>query len=653
MAKLKTGGFEVVALTGSWHGITAGAASSTYNGGRSGYGPPSVGTMAIPGPNSYRCPIKHCRDKCDMTCLDVGFGLYDSQTVGAPAAVMVEPIQSSAGIIVPPEGYFVKLKALCDERGLLVIFDEAQTGLGRLGSHFAFEQLGIVPDILTLSKTLGNGVPMAATVTSDAIEEECFDRKFLFYTSHLSDPLPAAVGLAVLRVLREENLAARAAEMGKYFIDGLRALQQRYECIGDVRGRGLLIGLEIVKDRESRQPDRPLAHKVQRLCLEMGLVLHAVRADAQSSVRLAPPLTVSTEELDQGIDIMDRAFRRALDLVTGSGQEREARHLLGRQLGKVEVAGGVAGHAVRAVECAAAAADEVAVEVEHADAGDLVSDIDHTALVAINRHGVVEIAPFRKIAPVAIEDLDAVVFPVGDQDPVTRIDPHGVRSAELPGTRAWAAPAPLERAVRPEAVDDRVAVAVRDIDIAVRSDGGARRMIERRLEARFVPRAQREPPRASRIADQHLMSVAVDNENPAIGGRGEAVNVGDLVPAPGPKERAVRVEHEDWGIAALADLQVAVAIDRKVADEAERLALRQPRPAAMHAIAAIAEGNDQGFSAHASLLSPRKSRRSCLRIRDAVCPNRRGLKGAAVADMVLATAVDPSKSFDFALLRGA
>ncbi|MCC2662287.1 MAG: aspartate aminotransferase family protein [Geminicoccaceae bacterium] len=313
MAKLKAGGFEVVALTGSWHGITAGAASSTYNGGRSGYGPPSVGTMAMPGPNSYRCPIKHCRDKCDMTCLDVGFGLYDSQSVGSPAAVIVEPIQSSAGIIVPPEGYFVKLKALCDERGLLVIFDEAQTGLGRLGSNFAFEQLGVVPDILTLSKTLGNGVPMAATVTSDQIEEECFDKKFLFYTSHLSDPLPAAVGLAVLRVLREENLAARAAEMGRYFMDGLRALQQRYECIGDVRGRGLLIGLEIVKDRESRQPDRPLAHKVQRLCLEMGLVLHAVRADSQSSVRLAPPLTVSKAELDESIDIMDRAFRRALD----------------------------------------------------------------------------------------------------------------------------------------------------------------------------------------------------------------------------------------------------------------------------------------------------------------------------------------------------
>jgi 2,2-dialkylglycine decarboxylase (pyruvate) len=313
MAKLKTGGFEVVALTGSWHGMTAAASSSTYNGGRAGYGPATAGSMAIPGPNCYRCPIRHCRDTCDMTCLEVGFGLYDSQSVGAPAAVIAEPIQSSAGVIVPPDGYFVRLKAMCEERGLLLVIDEAQTGLGRLGSNFAFEQLGIVPDILTLSKTLGNGVPMAATVTSDEVEEECFEKGFLFYTSHVSDPLPAAVALAVLRVLREENLAERAAEMGRYFMDGLRALQQRYECIGDVRGRGLLIGLEVVKDRETRQPDRPLAHKVQRLCLEMGLVLHAVRADSQSSVRLAPPLTVSKAELDKGIEIMDLAFRRALD----------------------------------------------------------------------------------------------------------------------------------------------------------------------------------------------------------------------------------------------------------------------------------------------------------------------------------------------------
>ena len=178
--------------------------------------------MAIPGPNSYRCPIKHCRDKCDMTCLDVGFGLYDSQTVGAPAAVMVEPIQSSAGIIVPPEGYFVKLKALCDERGLLVIFDEAQTGLGRLGSHFAFEQLGIVPDILTLSKTLGNGVPMAATVTSDEIEEECFDRSTscsTHRTFRIRSRPPSGSRCCACCAKRTSPRAPR--RWAKYFIDGL------------------------------------------------------------------------------------------------------------------------------------------------------------------------------------------------------------------------------------------------------------------------------------------------------------------------------------------------------------------------------------------------------------------------------------------------
>jgi 2,2-dialkylglycine decarboxylase (pyruvate) len=267
--------------------------------------------MALPGPNCYRCPIRHCRDRCDMTCLEAGFALYGSQSAGAPAAVIVEPIQSSAGIIVPPEGYFERLRRLCDERGLLLILDEAQTGLGRLGGNFAFEQFEITPDILTLSETLGNGVPIAATI-SDETEETCFQRKFLFYTSHLSDPMPAQVGLAVLRVLRTERLAERARTMGAYFMEGLRALQQRYECIGDIRGRGLLIGLEIVKDRESRTPDRPLTAKVQQRCLELGLVLHAVRSDWQSAVRIAPPLTVTRDELDSGLSIMDQAFAESL-----------------------------------------------------------------------------------------------------------------------------------------------------------------------------------------------------------------------------------------------------------------------------------------------------------------------------------------------------
>jgi 2,2-dialkylglycine decarboxylase (pyruvate) len=313
MAKLKSGGYEVLGLTSSWHGQTAGAGSSTFNGGRRGYGPMLPGTGAIPAPNCYRCPVGKCRETCDIECLTIGFQLYDSQSVGAPAAVIAEPIQSSAGVVVPPDGYFKRLKAECEARGMLLILDEAQTGLGRVGSNFAFEQAGVVPDILSLSKTLGNGVPLSATVTSDEIEADCYEHDFLFYTSHLSDPMPAAVGVAVVRVLQEERLAERARELGDHFMAGLNDLKQRYECVGDVRGRGLLIGLEVVKDRESREPNRDLAAKFQRRCLELGLVLHAVRADFQSTLRMAPPLTASKEEIDSGIAILDEAFRDSLD----------------------------------------------------------------------------------------------------------------------------------------------------------------------------------------------------------------------------------------------------------------------------------------------------------------------------------------------------
>jgi 2,2-dialkylglycine decarboxylase (pyruvate) len=309
IAKLKTGGFEIIGLTSSWHGMTVGASSSTYLTARKGGGPMLPGTMAIPAPNCYRCPIRHCQDQCDLTCLDVGFELVDSQSVGAYAAVITEPVLSAGGVIVPPDGYFQRLQALCRDRNMLLILDEAQTAFGRLGSLFAFEQLGIVPDILTLSKTLGGGLPLAATATSPEIEAECYAKGFMFYTSHISDPLPAEVGLAVLRVLTSENLAQRAIDMGNYLKAGLIQLQQRYEVIGDVRGRGLLLGVELVKDRDSRSPHPELGASITHRCLELGLSMNITNLPGMGSVwRIAPPLTVTTDELDQGLMILDQAL---------------------------------------------------------------------------------------------------------------------------------------------------------------------------------------------------------------------------------------------------------------------------------------------------------------------------------------------------------
>jgi 2,2-dialkylglycine decarboxylase (pyruvate) len=269
--------------------------------------------MAIPAPNCYRCPIRHCIDRCDLACLEAGFELVDNQSVGSLAAVIAEPIISAGGVIVPPGGYFPRLKELCEARGMLLILDEAQTGLGRIGVPFAFEQDGAVPDILTLSKTLGGGLPLAATVTGAEIEESCHRKGFLHITSHESDPLPAAVGLAVLEVIARERLVERASQMGDYLKRGLDELMQRYECIGDIRGRGLLWGVEIVKDRATREPDAAFGAAVTRRCLELGLSMNIVTFPGLASVwRIAPPLIVNTDEIDKALTILDQALNETV-----------------------------------------------------------------------------------------------------------------------------------------------------------------------------------------------------------------------------------------------------------------------------------------------------------------------------------------------------
>src|SRR3954471_4050770 len=229
MAKLSTGRFEVASLTRSWHGLTGGAAALTLAAGRRGYGPTLPGSFALPAPYAYRCPVRSCDGHCDCTCLEAGFELFDQASVGSPAALVAEPVLSAGGVIVPPPGYFARLLELCQEREMLVVLDECQTGLGRLGTMYGFEAFGVVPDFLVLSKTLGGGVPIGAVVTSEAIEAECHARGFMHITSHVSDPLPAAAALAVLEVVAEEDLAGRAARQGERLLGHLRELQARHE----------------------------------------------------------------------------------------------------------------------------------------------------------------------------------------------------------------------------------------------------------------------------------------------------------------------------------------------------------------------------------------------------------------------------------------
>ena len=318
MAKLATGGHEMLSLGTAWHGMTSGAHASTFGSkARRGYGPMQPGTHQIPPPNPYRCPIRHCRDACDLACLEVGFRMADEQSVGEPAGVIVEPVLAAGGVLVPPDGYLARLVELARERGLLTIFDEAQTGLGRVGSFFYFEQAGVVPDILTVSKTLGGGVALAATVTGAALEETLHERGFFFYTSHLSDPLPARVGLTILRLLFEERLIERAKAMGEHLMAGLLSLQQRHETVGQVRGVGLITGIELVRDRESRTPWPALGEHVLKRAFEKGLHLtpsgSARGPDGGTVIKLAPPLTVTADEIDSALSILDDCLTEGVE----------------------------------------------------------------------------------------------------------------------------------------------------------------------------------------------------------------------------------------------------------------------------------------------------------------------------------------------------
>lgn len=304
LAKTVTGKWEIVAFSKSYHGVTAGAAAATFKIGRGGVGPLPAGYYAIPAPNAYRPRFVGVDWRQE---LDDAFTQVDQQCTGNLAAFIAEPILSSGGVIELPPGYLAALKAHCEARGMLLILDEAQTGLGRTGTMFAFQRDGVVPDILTLSKTLGAGMPLAAVMTSERIAQAADDNGFFFYTTHVNDPLPAAVGLKVLEIVVRDRLDERAKRAGDRLAAGLMRLKQRHPSIGDVRGRGLLRGIEFT-DHDGRDATQ-ISNAVTYAAMDIGLAANLVRSGTSGGVmRIAPPLTVTDEEIDMGLDLLDRAI---------------------------------------------------------------------------------------------------------------------------------------------------------------------------------------------------------------------------------------------------------------------------------------------------------------------------------------------------------
>jgi taurine--2-oxoglutarate transaminase len=305
LARWYTGRQKVVARYRSYHGATAGAASLTGDSRRWPAEPGIPGVVRLLDPYRYRCPAGH-PDPCPVCSgaphLEEVLSHENPETV---AAVVLETVTGANGVIVPPDGYLRSIREVCERHGILLVLDEVMAGFGRTGRWFACEHWEVVPDILTLAKGINSGyVPLGAMVISERLSNWIWDRPFQSGLTTSGHPLACASGVASIEALRDEGLIEKAAALGETLGRELHGLAERHECIGDVRGLGLLWGLELVSDRESREPLN--ARPVAKEALARGLHLFA----RGNVVLVAPPLVISREDLAEGLALLSEVLDR-------------------------------------------------------------------------------------------------------------------------------------------------------------------------------------------------------------------------------------------------------------------------------------------------------------------------------------------------------
>jgi 2,2-dialkylglycine decarboxylase (pyruvate) len=308
IAKMYTGKTGMVGFSRGYYGLSLATKSLTniFAGpGRSGDLPRVPETDRLLTPYCFRCPVHNHYPECNLSCLEAGI----EAGVAAPenlAAVIVEPIVSAGGMIIPPPGYLKALKAFAQQHGALLIVDEAQTGFGRTGKWFAIEHHEVEPDILVVSKSAGGGYPVSGLITRDDIADAIVSKGFGHLASHQSDPPAAAAVAAIIDIVREEGLLSAAAENGQYFLDRLRELQSRHSIVADVRGQGLMLGIELSNPDDKGQT-RDLAFPVTILCRAKGV--HLTYTYFEPVLRIIPPLTLQRSQIDIAISALDEAFR--------------------------------------------------------------------------------------------------------------------------------------------------------------------------------------------------------------------------------------------------------------------------------------------------------------------------------------------------------
>ena len=307
LARYVTGRSRFIGFLGGFHGRTMGAlafTASKYTQ-QKGFFATMPGVTHVPYPNSYR-PLFAGADQGQAVLEYIENVLFQSNVPASEvAAILIEPIQGEGGYVVPPDGFLAGLRALCDRHGILLIFDEVQSGVGRSGKMFACEHWGVRPDILTSAKGLGSGMPIGLVVAKKTIMQQW--KRGAHGNTYGGNPLCCAAALATLELV-ESEYAENSARVGDYFIARLRELQKRHPVIGDVRGKGLMIGMELVTDPASKKPAKALCDAVITRAFHQGLLLLPCGA---STVRFMPPLMIDNADVDEAIVLLEAALIEA------------------------------------------------------------------------------------------------------------------------------------------------------------------------------------------------------------------------------------------------------------------------------------------------------------------------------------------------------
>jgi len=306
LAKCATGKYEMVSYWGGFHGKTLGVLSLMGSAFKDHLGPMAPGSHQIPYADCYRCPVGLSYPSCGIACAEIGRKQVKTASAGAVAAVVVEPMQGTAGNVIPPKEFLPAVRALADEAGALLIADEMITGLGRTGRRWGLEHTGVRPDIVTIGKAFGGGFPLSGLLTTDAIAAAMpWGKPSGSSSSYGGNPLGSAAGASALRIIDEERLTENAAAVGAVMLRELEEMVDRYPFVGFVQGAGLFLRMELVRDKKTKEPlPRPVTERIFTECVRRGLLTMAYAA----SFRIQPALTIDEATAKNGLAILREVF---------------------------------------------------------------------------------------------------------------------------------------------------------------------------------------------------------------------------------------------------------------------------------------------------------------------------------------------------------